>query len=87
MMTAEDARAEAERRYKRQTMHIGTAQDREIAAFVAGAEWARAQVLAQVRAGIEAIPSTPWFKADALDAIDALAVLDRAASETGESNV
>lgn len=89
-MTDQTARAEAGRRYRERVEIALTARPALIEGFEAGAEWARAQALAGVRAGIEALHEIhviTWPTGfQAVSKTDALAVLDRAAGETGEDD-
>lgn len=51
-ITEQAARAEAERRYRRQGMHVGTPSDRERAAFADGAAWALAHQAPATEPGV-----------------------------------
>ena len=48
MSDTDEARAEAEQRFRVPRMHVGTVVDREVSAFVAGAAWQRSRDVAEV---------------------------------------
>lgn len=64
-----DSLTEAETRFKRQRMHVGTTQDREVSAFVEGAEWARKEALLEAAAKMPDDIHDPRHMADWLRAL------------------